>query len=141
MFRGNFGLRGLTDLVGITTEQYQEIKKCKNDPIYFIEKYIKIVDGDIGLINFKLRDFQSEYVNKIHENNKVLSIWSRQSGNSITNLSYLLWYAIFNSDKNIAYLDYCYDISSEKMKTLMYMIEELPIWIQAPIIRCSKDVI
>ena len=41
-----------------TKEEIEEYGKCMKDPIYFIQKYIRIISLDEGLISFKLYDFQ-----------------------------------------------------------------------------------
>ena len=41
-----------------TEEEIAEYIKCSQDAVYFVEKYIKIVNVDEGLIPFRLWDFQ-----------------------------------------------------------------------------------
>lgn len=62
-----------------TPEMVQEWIKCKNDPIYFIEKYVKIITED-GLSQFKLRDYQVDLVESMIDNRYTIAKMSRQSG-------------------------------------------------------------
>ena len=46
-----------------TQQQVSEWLKCAQDPVYFIETYVKIVNVDHGLVNFSLYDYQQDIVN------------------------------------------------------------------------------
>ena len=45
-----------------TKEQVEEYLKCSEDPVYFIEKYVKINSLDEGFIPFKLRGYQEDLI-------------------------------------------------------------------------------
>jgi hypothetical protein len=53
--------------VQLNWEQWQieEWIKCKLDPIYFIQNYIKIVTVDYGLQPMKTYEFQKEFADAI----------------------------------------------------------------------------
>lgn len=137
MFRGYFDLRGPNDRVDRTIEQYREIEKCKVDPIYFIENYIKIYNTDYGLVNFKLRDYQKDYIKTLHHEGKILSIWARQSGNSVTNLAYIVWQLIHLNNYSIGMLDFNDTNCVENMKRIIEMMRNVPIWLQPVTDKCS----
>ena len=42
------------------------------NPIYFVEKYVKIVNLDLGLTNFDMLDFQRDIIQKVHDNRFVI---------------------------------------------------------------------
>ena len=63
-----------------------------NDPQYFIEKYIKIVSLDKGLIPFDMYPFQKEMVGTFHNNRFTICKLPRQSGKTTTMVSYILHY-------------------------------------------------
>lgn len=63
-----------------TKEQLDEYMKSSEDPIYFIENYLKIVSLDEGLIPFKMYDFQKKIVLAMHNNRFVVGKFSRQVG-------------------------------------------------------------
>lgn len=63
-----------------TDEQKEEIKKCSQDPIYFIEKYIKIITLDHGLQPMKLYKFQKKLITSIWKNRFTIGVVGRQSG-------------------------------------------------------------
>lgn len=67
----------------MTLEQVQEYIKCANDPIYWAEKYIKIVHVDHGIIPIKLYDFQKEIILATLTNRRVIVLTGRQQGKCI----------------------------------------------------------
>ena len=75
-----------------------------NDPQYFIEKYIKIVSLDKGLIPFDMYPFQKEMVGTFHNNRFTICKLPRQSGKTTTMVSYILHYVLFNQNMNVAIL-------------------------------------
>ena len=78
-YNGNPLLKKEGVQVNWTPEMVKEYVKCKNDPIYFIETYVKIITED-GLISFKLRDFQIELVESMIDNRYTIAKMARQSG-------------------------------------------------------------
>lgn len=70
--------------VNFTQEMVDEWRKCASDPIYFAEKYIKIVHVDRGLIPIQLYDYQKEVINKFKDNRKNIVLQSRQSGKALS---------------------------------------------------------
>ena len=64
-YLGNPNLKRANVRIDWTPEQVKEFVKCSEDPIYFISKYMKIVNIDRGLISFDLYNFQKEIVTKI----------------------------------------------------------------------------
>ena len=103
-YLGNKNLKASDVPVNFTKEQVEEYLKCANDPEYFIRTYIRIVNVDEGLIPFDLYDFQSDIINKIHNNRFVIAKLPRQSGKSTTVIAYLLHYVLFNESVNVAVL-------------------------------------
>lgn len=63
-----------------TPEMLKEYMKCAEDPIYFAERYIKIVHVDHGFIPIKLYDYQKDIINAITNNRRVVANTSRQAG-------------------------------------------------------------
>ena len=60
-YLGNPNLKKAFVSQEFTKENILEFQKCMNDPQYFIEKYIKIVSLDKGLIPFDMYPFQNAY--------------------------------------------------------------------------------
>lgn len=79
-FNGITNLRDRNEYVRMEPWQLEEIKKCANDPLYFIENYIYINTKDDGMQIFKLREYQKEVINKYNDNRFVCLKFPRQSG-------------------------------------------------------------
>ena len=103
-YLGNPLLKKANVPVEFTKEQIQEYQKCMDDPVYFIQEYMKIVSLDEGLVPFKMYDFQQNMVQTFHDNRFTICKLPRQSGKSTTIIAYLLHYVLFNQNVNVAIL-------------------------------------
>lgn len=79
-YMGNPTLKGAGVKINFTPEQVLELQKCADDPIYFMENYVKIVSLDHGVTPFKMYDFQKNIVKTVHENRFTICKIARQSG-------------------------------------------------------------
>ena len=103
-YLGNPNLKRANVSVEFTKEQIQEYQKCMDDPIYFIENYMKIVSLDEGLVPMNMYKFQKKMVNTFHDNRFTICKLPRQSGKSTTIIAYLLHFVLFNPNVNVAIL-------------------------------------
>ena len=83
-YQANPNLKAIGVNLQYTKEQIEEYIKCKEDPIYFIKKYIKIISLDKGLINFELFDYQINFIKAVHENRRVIGMFPRQMGKCLS---------------------------------------------------------
>ena len=83
-YLGNSNLKRTKVNIEYTKEQILEFQKCAEDPIYFIRKYIKIVNVDLGLIPFNLWDFQAEMIETAVAERFVICKMPRQVGKTTT---------------------------------------------------------
>ena len=113
-----------------TQEQIAEFAKCANDPMYFIEQYVKIVHLERGLVPFELYDFQKKMVQTFHDNRFTICKVGRQSGKSVTVIAYLLWYLLFNESVSVAMLANKAATSRELLSRMQLAYENLPFWLQ-----------
>lgn len=79
-FHGNPNLKKSNQPFEWTPELVQEYLKCAEDPIYFAETYMKIVNVDMGLIPIKLYDYQRDMILSMHENRNSIFATARQAG-------------------------------------------------------------
>jgi hypothetical protein len=129
-YNGNPNLKQIGTVIQYTQEDIQEIIKCSQDPIYFIETYCKIVSLDRGLIPFKLYDCQKKKVETILGNRKVILMEGRQQGKTITSAACILWYTLFQANKTVAILANKSSAAREVLYRYELMYEMLPIWMQ-----------
>ena len=137
-YQANPNLKGAGVKIQWTQEQAIEYVKCKEDPIYFIENYIKIISLDRGLIPFKLHEYQKKFILCMHENRMVISMQPRQMGKTQTVAAYLVWYILFNDDKTVAILANKAAAAREIMSRMQLMIENLPKWLQQGVTEWNK---
>jgi len=83
-YNGNYNIAKAGITHSYTEEQLTEIIKCKKDIIYFIEKYVKIINLDEGMVPFKLYDYQKEMIQNFKDNKFVICLLSRQMGKCAT---------------------------------------------------------
>ena len=121
-----------------TKKELLEYKKCMDDPLYFIQTYVKIVSLDEGLIPFKMYNFQKEMVGTFHNNRFTICKLPRQSGKSTTMISYLLHYALFNPSVNIAILANKAATARDLLGRLQLAYEHLPKWLQQGVMSWNK---
>lgn len=137
-YNGNTNLKQVGYVIPFSKEQIQELIRCKNDPIYFIQKYVKIVSLDFGLVNFNLYDYQKNFINILENNRKVISMQPRQMGKSQTVAAYILWYTLFQSNKTVAILANKAAAAREILFRYQLMYENLPLFLQQGIKTWNK---
>jgi hypothetical protein len=121
-----------------TEEQVQEYIKCSKDPVYFCMNYIKIVNVDEGLINFKMWDFQKEMLNLFKDNRFVITKCPRQVGKTTTTVGYLLWATIFTEAQNVAVLANKGSLARDILAKYQLAYENLPQWLQQGVVTWNK---
>ena len=138
VYLGNPNLKKANTQIEFTQENIIEFLKCKDDPVYFANNYIKIVSLDEGLVPFKQYAFQKKLIKNFHENRFNICKMPRQTGKSTTVVSYLLHYAIFNDNVNIAILANKASTARDLLGRLQLAYENLPRWMQQGIISWNK---
>ena len=113
-----------------TQAQVDEYIKCSESVHYFVEKYCMIINLDDGLVPFNLYEYQSEMFDTFNNNRFNIMLACRQSGKSISSCAYLLWYAIFHSEKTVAILANKHSTSKEMLGRITLMLENIPFWLQ-----------
>ena len=107
-----------------------EYKKCMKDPVYFAENYVKVIALDKGLVSFKLYPYQKQMFKHFEDNRFNVVLACRQSGKSISACAYLLWYALFHSEKTIAILANKGATAREMLSRITLMLENIPFFLQ-----------
>jgi hypothetical protein len=138
VYLGNPNLKKANTPIEFTQDQILEFVKCKEDPVYFANNYIKIVSLDEGLTQFHPYHFQERLITRFHENRFNICKMPRQTGKSTTVVSYLLHYAVFNDSVNIGILANKAATARELLSRLQTAYENLPKWMQQGIISWNK---
>ena len=138
IYLGNPLLKKANVATEFTKKQVEQYIKCKEDPIYFVKNYVKIVSLDEGLVPFKMWDFQEDIITKFHNSRFNIAKLPRQTGKSTTVVSYLLHYALFNDSVNIGILANKASTARDLLGRLQTAYENLPKWIQQGVISWNK---
>ena len=138
VYLGNPNLKKANTAIEFTQEQILEFMRCKEDPVYFANNYVKIVSLDEGLTQFHPYHFQEKLINNFHNNRFNICKMPRQTGKSTTVVSYLLHYAVFNDSVNIGILANKAATARELLGRLQTAYENLPKWMQQGIIAWNK---
>jgi Terminase RNaseH-like domain/Terminase large subunit, T4likevirus-type, N-terminal len=137
-YNGNTRLKQVGYPIQFSQDQVKELVACARDPIYFIQKYCKIVSLDLGLVDFDLYDYQKKFIDIIENNRKVISMQPRQMGKSQVVAAYCLWYTLFQANKTVAILANKANAAREIMFRYQLMYEHLPLFLQQGIRTWNK---
>ena len=129
-YLGNINVKRAGVQTEWTEEQIIEYKKCMVDPLYFIQKHLKIISLDEGLVPFKLYDYQQDLITHFDESRFSIVLACRQSGKSITACAYLIWYLLFQPEQTIAILANKGSTAREMLARITTMLEHVPFYLQ-----------
>jgi hypothetical protein len=121
-----------------TQEQIDEYIKCSKDPIYFAQNYVTIVNVDVGLMKFKMWDFQKEMIKVYHENRFSITKCPRQVGKTTTSVAYLLWLTLFTEQQNVAVLANKGSLARDILGKYQLAYENLPMFLQQGVLVWNK---
>ena len=138
IYLGNPNLKKANTQQEFSEEDIVEFVRCKDDPVYFTEKHIKIVNVDEGLVGFDMYKFQKKLIRNFHKHRFNICKMPRQTGKSTTVVSYLLHYAIFNDNVNIGILANKAATARDLLGRLQLAYENLPSWMQQGIVAWNK---
>jgi hypothetical protein len=137
-YNANPNLKAANVAIQFTTEQAEEYVRCATDPIYFIEKYVKIVTIDKGLTPFILHDYQKEMILAFKEDRKVIVRAARQIGKTTTVAAFFTWYIIFNDAKTAAILANKAATAREILSRVQLAYEHVPHWMKQGVVTWNK---
>lgn len=66
-----------------TPESIQDLIRCQKDPLYFIEKFVKVQHPTKGILPMQLYDYQKRMLTAIHEQKDTIILASRQLGKCV----------------------------------------------------------
>ena len=133
-FDGNPRLRPAGIPVRLTPSQMEEYVKCSEDPIYFIENYIKIINLDEGLIPFKPWPYQKKMIKQFADDRFSIVKAPRQCGKSTTVSGFIIWSMLFTPSYAIGLMANKMENAQELLGRVRLAYENLPKWIQQGIV-------
>ena len=129
-YLGNFNVKRDGIKQEWTNDLVVEYARCMKDPVYFCEKYVKVISLDRGLVPFQLYPYQKNMFNQFNSDRFNIILACRQSGKSISACAYLLWFALFHSEKTIAILANKGATAREMLSRITLMLENIPFFLQ-----------
>lgn len=120
-----------------TSNEIQEWLKCKNDIVYFVEKYCKIMTPE-GIQQVKLRDYQVEYLKHLERHRLSILLSARQAGKTVTSALFMLHYICFNVDKNALVVANKFKTAKEVLDKAKKIFFELPYFIKPGIYKWNE---
>lgn len=112
-----------------TPEEVEEIRKCKNDILYFANHYAQTMTDD-GIQQITLRDYQEEILLSFKENRMNILNASRQIGKSVMAAIFIAWFLIFNTEKNVLTVANIATTTKEVMDKIKSILEHLPFFMK-----------
>ena len=119
-------------------ELLEEFKRCAENPIHFISKYIKVTHPVRGLVPFKLYPFQERILSELQDNRFNILRKFRQAGCTTIAAAYSLWMIIFQKHKSVVILSKGDAESTEVLDRIKLMYDELPEILKPGIIEDNK---
>jgi hypothetical protein len=137
-YNGNINLKRSNQNIEWTPDLVQEYIKCSQDPVYFTETYMKIINIDRGLVSFKLYDYQKEMLKSMQDNRFNIIATARQAGKSTVTCAFVLWYIIFHGEKTVALLANKGETAREILGRIQLAYQHLPRWLQQGVKEWNK---
>ena len=118
--------------------QIAEIVKCGKDPVYFMNKYLKIQHPLKGLIPFHTFEFQDDCIKDFNDHRFNIVLKSRQLGLSTLVAAYAVWQACFYKEKNILIIATKLAVAQNFIRKVKTYIKSMPNWLLIPVITANN---
>jgi len=113
---------------------FLEIKRCREDIVYFAETYVYVESKFQGAVKIRLFDYQKHMLRCWQDNKLSIAMLPRQSGKTQLASIFILWWACFKKNQKILIASKDQDGADEIMDRMWYAYEELP-WFIKPGVR------
>lgn len=116
-----------------TPQNIQDLRRCQQDPIYFIENFVMVQHPTKGTMPMKLYDYQRRMIESIHNNKDTIILASRQLGKTTVVAAYVLWLTCFSppdEGKFCVIASKAMNHATEIMSRIKFAYEELPAWLK-----------
>ena len=120
-----------------TEEETLEWRRCRKDILYFARK-CKLMTPE-GIKFVKLREYQKRYLKHLQENRLSIYLACRQCGKTTTSAIFLLWYILFNTDKNALVLGNKAKTANEILDKVKKIYLELPYYLKPGIYKWNES--
>lgn len=129
-FKNEVGVRREGLSFRMTDDEQFEYMKCKLDIQYFADTYCKIKLEDGQVDQMKLRDYQHDILDLYTKNRFSILMASRQVGKTVSAAITILWYCIFNSNKNVMVIANKGETTAEILNKIKDIYKLLPFFLK-----------
>ena len=112
-------------------ENIQDLARCMRDPVFFIEKFVKVKHRTRGLVPLELYCYQHRMLDAILNHKDVVMLCSRQLGKTTIVAMYFLWLANFQDNKELIIASKNMDHAVQIMDRIKTAYDALPVWLKA----------
>lgn len=112
-----------------TKEEMKEISRCKNNVMYFADKYAQSMT-DEGIVRLDLRPYQREILYNFNNHRFNILMAARQSGKTVTAAIFLVWFALFHAERNVLLVADVSDTTKELMEKVKAIVQGLPFFMK-----------
>ncbi len=116
----------------------QELLSCTEDPLFFMENFVRVQHPTKGAIPFRPFDYQRRMILGMHQHRFCILMTARQLGKTTCAAAYLLWYAMFVPDSTILVVANKFAQALEIMERVRYYYQNLPNHIRAGVTEYNK---
>lgn len=122
----------------MTPAQMREYQLCFDDPIYFINRYLKIHHPTRGVIPFILRDYQERQCMILEDMPGMICVQPRQSGATLLPLAFLLWESLFKTGQTLgaAFVKHVSVYGAKQQ--IDKWLADVPAWMQPKTLRSTR---
>jgi len=140
--KGNENLKSPDYIEYITTQEYKkrtrELLKCKKDPIYFAEHFYYIINPEKGKHIIKLYAKQKELIRCFQNNDRIVTLASRQVGKTTAYNVFALWLTLFHPEQSVLICANTGDSASEFVSRIRLAYELIPMWLKPGVKEWNK---
>jgi len=121
-----------------TKEEIEEWKKCAADIHYFSNTYCKLMTPE-GIKKVKMRGYQEGYLDHLMKYRLSIYLAARQCGKTTTSSIFLLWYILFNVDKNALVIADVFSHAKDIMEKTKAIFVELPYFLRPGVYKWNES--
>ncbi len=107
----------------------EEIIKCGHDPVYFINKYVKIRHPTRGLIPFSTFDYQNRTLEAFKKKRFNVILKPRQMGFTEITSAFIVWLILFNRDQSVLCMATKSETAKQIIRRVKVALKNLPKWL------------
>lgn len=117
----------------------KDFELCHNNPVAFMRLHTSIVHPTKGVIKFSPNIQQQKLIQAYHDGHTIVD-GDRQSGVTLTTAMFILWYAMYNSDKTLGIISNKQDHSIDVLNMIRCAYDSMPDWLKEsnPLLQNNK---